>query len=1056
MGDGQEPKLLGVRAVIRRSSRFHAGGQTKTITGPDTKQWSYGYDLKGRRTTATDPDSGTTKSAYTSVDLLDTTTDAEDRKLLYGYDELGRKTGLWQIEKTNANKLAAWTFDTVTNGKGYLDSATRYVGGAAGKAYTQKITGYNSLYQPLSTQLQLPAAADEPLVAAGVPQTLNFATAYNVDGTAQYTREPTVAGLPATGTQTYEQIDYTYNPLGMLDTAKGVTGYLLGTTYTTMGMLERQTLGSSSTGKKVYVANQYEDGTRRLKESDVTTDTHSYMLQDLKYTYDEAGNITAISDAATWQGTSQADHQCFAYDGHRRLTEAWTPKTADCSTSGRTTSNLGGAAPYWFSYTYNSAGQRKTQTQHGASGNTTVDYIYGTDLGQAHPLARTETTVPGSSTPTVATYVYDKAGNTTSRPGTQAGQTLTWDNEGNLSQVSEPAAGTKPATKTKYLYDADGELLIRRAATTDGETILYLGSTEVRLTVSNNGANKTLSGTRYYPGGAVRTAEAGTSSLSFQAGDHHGTMSLTVKDNTTQAATRRYLTPFGAPRGSEPSTWPDDKAFLGKTADDTSGLTHIGAREYDPTIGQFISIDPLLETDKSQTLNGYTYGAQNPVTYSDPSGLGLACGGAGGSEEGCGTGVVTHGDGSLSNDGQPTGGGVAPGYVGGHGSSTTDNGNSDEGGTKRPEIVPGVEIPTEEVLRIRFAQFVNATYSQLLVLWAEDHCAAGNKDVCEAADQLGWIRPAKDFLEQIGVRDAIRCAQGSVSGCVWTAVGLLPIGKLGKALKLIKKGDKEAAAALACARPGNSFLPGTQVLMADGTVKDIEELRVGDKVLATDPETGETSPQKVTAEILGEGFKNLVKITIAAQEGNQHTVTATDNHPFWIDDLQMWVDAGSLKTGQWLRTSAGTLVQIKAIQRWTQTARVHNLSITGPHTYYVLAGSTPVLVHNSSGNASIDDLRGGYYFHTVLDTAQGKIDVGAFVEIDGNKLVLDNLAIYGVDGDLPRGSVGASDFLALKRKVTDAAAAQGFEKLEVNWLRTSSGPENGKSGKWNIDLSEGC
>ncbi|WJY53603.1 hypothetical protein QRN89_29650 [Streptomyces chengbuensis] len=30
-------------------------------------------------------------------------------------------------------------------------------------------------------------------------------------------------------------------------------------------------------------------------------------------------------------------------------------------------------------------------------------------------------------------------------------------------------------------------------------------------------------------------------------------------------------------------------------------MTHIGAREYDPTIGQFISVDPLLELDKHQT-----------------------------------------------------------------------------------------------------------------------------------------------------------------------------------------------------------------------------------------------------------------------------------------------------------------------------------------------------------------------------------------------------------------------------------------------------------------------
>ncbi|WP_246459540.1 polymorphic toxin-type HINT domain-containing protein [Streptomyces himalayensis] len=921
---------------------YAPGGQTKTITGPDSKQWSYVYDLKGRRTTATDPDSGTTRSVYTSLDLLDWTTDAEGRKLLYSYDELGRKTALWQTEKTDANKLAAWTFDTVMNGKGYLDAATRYVGGATGKAYTQKVTAYNSLYQPLSTELQLPAAADEPLVAAGVPQTLQFATAYNVDGTIQYTREPTVAGLPSTGTQTYEQIDYTYDTLGMLNTAKGVTGYVLGTTYTPVGLLEQQTLGSDSAGKKVYVANQYEDGTRRLKESDVTTDTHSYMLQDLKYSYDDAGNITAISDTATWQGTSQADHQCFAYDGHRRLTEAWTPKTADCSTAGRTTSNLGGAAPYWFSYTYNAAGQRKTETQHGLSGNTTITNSYGTATGQPHPLARTETTVPGSSTPTTHTYEYDKTGNTTRRPGTQATQTLTWNSEGKLRQASEPAADAKPATSTQYLYDADGELLIRRAATTDGETTLYLGGTEVKLTVSNGGTKKALSGTRYYAGGAVRTVDAGSSSLTFQAGDHHGTMSLSVKNDAAQAATRRYLTPFGAPRGSVPTTWPDDKAFLGKPADDATGLTHIEAREYDPAIGQFISVDPLLDTNNAHSFNGYSYANNSPVTQSDPTGL--FC-------DGCSVNnpdsvwTPENGPGCTHNACYDHDGEVV--YEIDH--SGTGSGNGDSESSPQPEIVPGVPVPTEEDLRNRgYDPFGNQTYSQLLVQWADDRCMSDpGSQLCDALHQLGWISPSKDFLELIGVRDAIDCAQGSVSGCVWTAVGFLPVGRLGKAASLIKKGDNEAAAAMACLRM--SFLPGTQVLMADGTTKDIEDLRGGDEVLATDPETGETSPQKVTAELLSEGFKGLVKIAVEDEWGSRQTVTATDNHPFWVTDLRLWVKADDLKPGQWLRTSAGSRVQIKAIQRWTQTARVHNLSVANLHTYYVLAGETPVLVHNSNG-----------------------------------------------------------------------------------------------------------
>ncbi|WP_309505732.1 Hint domain-containing protein, partial [Streptomyces phytophilus] len=60
----------------------------------------------------------------------------------------------------------------------------------------------------------------------------------------------------------------------------------------------------------------------------------------------------------------------------------------------------------------------------------------------------------------------------------------------------------------------------------------------------------------------------------------------------------------------------------------------------------------------------------------------------------------------------------------------------------------------------------------------------------------------------------------------------------------------------------NSFTAGTPVLMADGTTKPIEDVKVGDKVLATDPETGKTSIETVTAEIVGTGSKNLVQITI--------------------------------------------------------------------------------------------------------------------------------------------------------------------------------------------------
>ncbi|WP_336319704.1 RHS repeat-associated core domain-containing protein [Streptomyces lavendofoliae] len=590
---------------------YAPAGQQATIEGPDKTKWSYGYDLFGRQTSATDPDKGKSTTTYNELDQATASTDvARNKTLTSEYDILGRKTGLWDgATKTDVSKLAAWTFDTLA--KGQQDTAVRYENGinqTTSKAYTQKVTSYDPLYRSTGSQLILPAS--DPLVAAGLPQTLSATVAYNLDGTVRQASNPAVGGLPA------ETVAHTYGDLGQQLTSHGTTQYLQAAQYSPQGDLRQLTLGTSSTAKKTYLGYDYEDGTRRLTRSYVTDDVHGYMPQELKFTQDEVGNVTSIFDATTQGGTAKPDFQCFTYDGHRRLKEAWTPKTADCATTGRTTANLDGAAPYWTSYTYNAAGQRATETENTISGAKTTTYTYGTPTGQPHSLASTT----GAK---AATYGYDAAGNTTSRPGIQAQQTLAWNAEGKLASTTEPAVGTKPALNTGYLYDASGELLIRRASG-DGDTILYLGGNEVRLTTK--GTTKTLSGTRYYTAAgetiAVRTATAGVtgSKLSFSASDHHGTSSLTL-DVTTLALTKRHMTPFGATRGSVPAAWPDDKAFLGKPADKATGLTHIGAREYDPGVGQFLSVDPVLTLDQHQSLNGYNYANNTPVTASDPTGL---------------------------------------------------------------------------------------------------------------------------------------------------------------------------------------------------------------------------------------------------------------------------------------------------------------------------------------------------------------------------------------------------------------------------------------------------
>jgi RHS repeat-associated protein len=574
-------------------------GKQSTVTGPDQAKWSYGYDLYGRQVTVTDPDKGMTSTEYTALDRVAKVTDSRSASLLYEYDVLGRKTGEWSGSKTDANKLTSWAYDTLY--KGQLDSTTRYVGGVGGSAYTKKVTAYDANYHATGTQLVLPA--NDALVTSGaVKDTLDFSTYYNIDGTQQYINEPAAGGLAA------EKVTSEFNGVGLPTSLSGASGYVLGASYSALGETEQLTLGTSTaTGtKKAYLTNTYEEGTGRLTQAVLTDQTHGYELQELNYAYDDTGNVTSIKDPTTLGGTSSADNQCFAYDGHRRLTEAWTPAGGDC-TATRTTSGLGGPSAYWTSYTYKDSGLRATETTHTAAATSTKTYCYSA----TKPHALDATTTAASCTGVTPVYGYDAAGNTTGRPDGTATQSLTWSPEGKLAELKEGTA------TTGYVYDADGNLLIRRNAS--GETVLYLGTTEVHL---NNATGKYW-GQRYYgfDGNAValRSNKSGTDTLCWLAADQHGTSSVAL-DSSTQAVTKRYTTPFGATRSGGTGSWPDDKAFLGKTADASTGLTHIGAREYDPSTGRFISADPLLETDKPQTLNGYTYAANNPVSFSDPSG----------------------------------------------------------------------------------------------------------------------------------------------------------------------------------------------------------------------------------------------------------------------------------------------------------------------------------------------------------------------------------------------------------------------------------------------------
>lgn len=842
------------------------------------------------------------------------------------YDELGRPVSTWQGEADTGTKLSVIKYDTVAKGEVY--GTYTYKDGAVYSSVINAVLDETNDYKPTSTKYTLSKTAEPQLGG-----TYEFTTQYNKDGTVQG------QGLPAAADLTGESLGYQYDDLQRpagLKTSLGGLSYVSSVTYSPTSNLETMELFTGgSTDKKAWLNYNYEQGTDRLKNSSFRVEGNTTAAYDADYTYDATGNILSIADTPS-SGTR--DVQCYTYDGLRRLTSAWTSSAtpngasgtgstdAACA-AGASSTTVGGVAPYWTEYGFDSIGNRTSEVRHGlnGAGTATRTYKYGQGSGPngansgPHTVSSVvEKTTATSTTPEVTsqdTYTYDATGNTHTRVLSGDTQTLDWDKQNKLTQVTNA-----DGTATSYTYDATGARLMRK---TSKESTFYLPGMELHL----DKATSKVTATRYYTFGSTTVAMRDVTGVHFLASDHQGTAEMSA-DAKTGVTSRRRMDPFGNTRddsSSSPSGWVNDKGFVGGTVQASTGLTTLGAREYDSDTGRFISADPIVDYNDPQQINGYAYANNSPISFSDASGLRMAdC--VGGWNE-CGPGPKKH-----------------PGAV----ADTVDYGASYTPAQQKADEARAKEDAAKARAIAIAKELASIIADELGITDALDCFTTGNIGACGStvANVVGSL---------IGGGPLARLASKYVFR--WTkaaAVAKRIVGlgkKLWKEFKGWRKSEKAAAEAEGVAASCNSFVPGTLVLMADGSTKKIEDVDIGDKVVATDPETGKTKTETVTAEIKGTGLKHLVKVTVDT-DGKKGTktasVTATDGHPFWVPELGAWFQATDLKPGEWLSTSTGTRVRIEAVKRWTVlTATVHNLTVSDLHTYYVEAGDTPLLVHNA-------------------------------------------------------------------------------------------------------------
>ncbi|MFJ8627846.1 RHS repeat-associated core domain-containing protein [Kitasatospora sp. NPDC093550] len=982
-------------------------GLASSRTDSSGNTWTYTYDLRGRQTSASDPDTGVTRTFYDANSRVDHTVDAKNTTLAFTYDLLGRKTGTFNGTVAPANQLASWTYDTLV--KGQSTSSTRYVGGAAGAAYTNAVTGYDTAYRPLGTSITIPSAEG---ALAGTYTTAN--TYSPVIGSLKKLDIPAAGGLPA------ETVSYGRTITGLLtSSASRGKAVVAKVEYDALARPVRTTAGEY--GKQVVATQQYDWATGRVINNFIDRQVGTVSVDHTSYTYTQSGRITSITDV---QDATATDTQCFTYDHLSRLTGAWTDTggistTADWTDSsgevhgtgssttvpgigactnkdgpatlspgGRT---IGGPAPYWNTYTYDATGNRTGLVQHDTTGNslndTTTTQTFGaakttntptsapnTGGGTGGPHALLTSTTSGPAGTKAVSYQYDATGKTTAITDTGGTTTLTWNGEDKLDSLTK----TGQAGATTYLYDGDGNQLIRR---NPGKTTLNLPTDELTLdTASGSMSNvRSIAG----PGGLAYTrvtAAVGGGTVLIQAADPHGTNGVQITSNPAQTVIRRPTDPFGNPRGTQPAAnqWAGTKGFVGGSKDDTTGLTNLGARQYDPAHGRFISPDPVLDQADPQQWNGYAYSNNNPVNLSDPSGLRPegVCGGFGTCADFRGN--ITTETFKLERDG----------------SWTESYWNWYSGNRDHP----------------------NHVGNHYFILYRGGTYKAAFKQL---TDTLQYV-PGLNAVGAVGSA-AIDASDGNYMSAAQNLAGLIPgervaakaAGIAGKAAKAASKSEKieqsaENVTSATCAISGlastaHSFLPGTQVLLADGATRSIEDLRVGDQVQATDPATGITESKPVIRTIRTPDDEKFTDLTLRAGDPGSsseatETLTSTQHHPFWDETTRRWTDASELSPGDQVRAPGGHALTVMSVRNYStvqQTA--YDLTISDLHAYYVLAATTPVLVHNDGAEKYLEGCPVTVQSRMVTNSANQQVERLTVGSEDDLLAIADHLAGGSLD-----------------------------------------------------------
>ena len=606
---------------ITTNLTYNDKGQVKrslTTAGGSSITENYSYDSDYNLTSHSDPNGNTTYFSYSNGNLTEVT------------DAMGHVTNI----SNNSNGSPIQVSDP------------------AGKTVNMSYNAYGNL-----TQTYIPA--------------LDITTTYSYDQISRLTSIRNANGK--TSSFVYDENDniisttdflgndtrYTFDANDNLTVIRNAKGGETTLTYDSNDLLTKQTFqgntkrysyntdGSLASSTSANGSTRYfsYDESGRLTDNDYASfnynskgwlDSVEKDGKSIKYGYDAFGRVTQVEYdgiQVEYDYDSNSNVKTITYPGGKDVTytyDALNRVTSIIDWKNATTTfryNENGTIDYIqfpnkvrTTYSYDSAGRLTAKSTRRNSGNGTViaEYTYGLDNLGNHLTETITEPYSGIPVPTEGTtsYTYNNAnritkagsisfdfdsnGNTTSRTG----RTMTYDIVNNLMVVS----GDFNAT---YTYDGLGQ---RRSATRGGTTTKYVLSGN-NVVAETNATGTVLYYYIYGPTGLfARITPSGNTR--YYISDMRGSVVAMTDATTNAVVTHKYqYDEFGQVLQSQEE---DTNRFRfvgchGVMYED-NGLTFMRARYYDPTIGRFLSEDPIWST------NLYPYVDNNPIIRIDPRG----------------------------------------------------------------------------------------------------------------------------------------------------------------------------------------------------------------------------------------------------------------------------------------------------------------------------------------------------------------------------------------------------------------------------------------------------